>query len=148
MRQYVLQGARLQGALSLSGLQRQSVHEEGGDDQALQMAQEEGRVPAAWLHEILADRRLLGEAPWPGLSAQQKANPLSLHSRELRQGVHIDIGRANARELPSQGLGHHTGGLPTISGHRELRDRPLSVRRSAYHALSLSATGMSVHVQE
>lgn len=117
MRQYVLQGTGLQGALSLSGLQRPSIREEGGNDQALQVAQEEGRVPAARLHEILADRRLLGEASRPGLPAQQKANPLSLHPRELRQGIHIDVGRADARELSSQGLGHHTRGLPAISGN-------------------------------
>lgn len=51
----------LKGALPLPGLQLEGVCEEGGDDPALQVAQEEGRVVAARLHEVQPHGRLLGQ---------------------------------------------------------------------------------------
>lgn len=60
-------------------MQPPRVREEGGDDPALQVAQEARRVAAVRLHALLAERRLQRQVP--RLPAQPQADALS-----LRQG--------------------------------------------------------------
>jgi len=74
----------LQGAFPLSGLQLEGVREKGGDDPALQVAQEARRVFAARLHALLDHGRLLGQIHQ--LSTQPQADPLPLHQETRRRG--------------------------------------------------------------
>lgn len=63
-------------------------------------------------------------------------------------GLHLNLRRANARELPSQGLGYPPGRFPTLQGHGELCRSSLHLRWTENNPLPLSKTGVYLYFQE
>lgn len=135
-----------QGAFPLPRLQLARVHKKGGDDPALQVAQEARRVPPARLHALQPPGRLQRQVRQ--LHAQQEADALPLHQRGMRQGLHIHVGRADARELPQKGLRHHPGGFPEVQGDGGVRRKLLRLLRPEDDAFPLQEDRLQVHLQK